>query len=232
MTFAKITAVSCIASCALGLELKPDSASLAMPETFTSANPLDTITVYNPSPSPLTIDTVSIRFLNGDASDFSMGKNCNPADSLHFGCYLYGGWLYGPTTMALGYKQDSLFFLCGRKGAVRYAVPARDSLKFVVYRIVNCPVCGRMPSFPAATRYLFTFVCASGERASFLLKFNPKTGVTAARGVRGEKQADGIAVTLTLQGQKIQKQTSSGMIVRGRKAWCGFRGSVVMLPGD
>ena len=56
-----------VASCAFGLEVRPDSLSLTVNLMQNRYKVLDTITLHNPSGEQIQIDTVSIKFLNVDS---------------------------------------------------------------------------------------------------------------------------------------------------------------------
>jgi hypothetical protein len=66
----------------------------------------------------------------------------------------------------LRYLRDSLFLLQDGSGKpVTINLAPGASASFALHYPVNCPVCGRLPSYPGATRYAFTFIASEGSRA-------------------------------------------------------------------
>lgn len=215
MKFSKMLLVFLAASCTFGLDVKPDSMSLTLNLMQNYHNALDTIILYNPSDKQIQIDTVTIKFLNGNPLDFSMGKACDPTDSLHSRCYIYSGWFYG-LSMSLGYVRDSLFVL-QNKGVVQYTIQPRDSVQFSICAIINCPYCGRRPSFPATTKFLYSFNIRNGERASFLLKLNHPTIVVPVQNPYRCLMAGHSGESFNLRGQKMDREQIIGILVRNNK---------------
>jgi hypothetical protein len=148
-----------------GLKAVPDS---AWAELQPSSSAFDTILLVNPTQAALRVDSITIRLLDGGpnpkASDFTACKACAP-DSL--GAYVYGGWLYGTSqNQSLRYLRDSLFLIQDNHGVpVSLNVAGGASAPFALYFPVNCPFCGRLPAYPGATHYAFTFIAADGSRA-------------------------------------------------------------------
>jgi hypothetical protein len=201
---------------AWGLEIKP--ASLTISPSFVSkiSAAIDTITLTNTSNAVVSIDTVTITFLNGDSADFRSGIGCTD-----YSCFNYGGWSYGASShQALHYLRDSLYMLQDvSAGVVRYTLQPHDSLKFIVYSAINCPVCGRMPSFPKTTRFRFDFIGGNGVRDSFLLNLENPTATTYNIKQKNNQPVSRLTSYVNLRGQSINTRHSSTLItsVKGEK---------------
>jgi hypothetical protein len=155
-----------------GLEINPDSSSLSLHLIRNYPEAIDTIIIKNCGDKPLSIDTVAIKFLNGATVDFRCGINCKS-----FSDYNYSGWTYGFSSQTLRYRCDSLFLLQDSDcNLVKYAVPAHDSMKFILRIITNCPICGRMPSFPTTTSFKYDFIEKNGGHNYFILNLKNATG--------------------------------------------------------
>lgn len=140
---------------AYGLEMEPDSIVREIEPLMVYNAPVETLTIQNRTGADVAVDSITIRFRDGDSSDFSMGIDCQ-WDQLSD--YYYRGWVYGMTSNTLRYVRDSLFLLQDSSGSpVTFTVAPDDSAEFPVWLIVNCPECGRKPSFPATERYLYIF---------------------------------------------------------------------------
>lgn len=85
--------------------------------------------------------------------------------------------MYGASTaQSLRYLRDSLFLIQDSRGApVALDIGAGATVPFGLDFPVNCPVCGRMPSYPGATRYAFTFVSSDAGRAELSLAVSHPT---------------------------------------------------------
>jgi hypothetical protein len=146
--------------------------------------PYDTVMVLNLSTTPLRVDSITLRFLNGgpnpNPNDFIACKTC-PHDTLSH--YVYGGWTYGSMeAISLRYVQDSLFLLQDQKGKpVSLELQALDSIAFPLEFPINCPVCGRLPSYPGATQYRFTFYSSDGSALALEVKLGSTTGMAVLR---------------------------------------------------
>jgi hypothetical protein len=160
------------------ITLLPDSSSVTIQPMQSINMVIDSVKICNTAPTPVTIDSIFIKFLNGDSTDFLMGINCDPAN---FNQYFYRGWVFGIANKSLRYVRDSVFLLQDSLGApVAVSIGANSCTAFPLREITNCPVCGRMPSFPKTTRYSYTF-CTSGGNKVFLLKVNDVTPVSYGR---------------------------------------------------
>ena len=189
--------LSATTALAQGLEVVPNTLADDFRPVFSA---FDTVSLVNTTSGAVRVDSITIRFLNGGANprpaDFTACKTC-PPDSI--GYYIYSGWLYGPSlNQSLRYLRDSLFLIQDQHG-----VPATVDLApgasapFALYYPINCPVCGRLPIYPGATRYAFTFIASVGGRAilnveldgaSRLIKREPslkRAGPGAARDAAG-----------------------------------------------
>jgi hypothetical protein len=216
----KMLPVFLFISCALGLEVKPDSSSFTVQLMQKYSKVLDTITLYNGTEGPIQIDTMSIAFLNGDSAECKFGNMC---DSANWSCYNYSGWLYGMTDTSLRYSKDSLFILQDQNGKLlRYMLQPKDSLKFCLRIITNCPVCGRLPSFPATTKFRYSFITTNGEKASFLLTLNRATAVSGVRIPCRYQSAERSKPCYTLRGQKTDIRSPVGILVRNRETIVGL----------
>lgn len=215
-----------LASCAFGLDIKPDSLSLAL-KSF------DTITLYNNANDQIQIDTIFIKFQNGDSVDFERGKAC---DSANVSCYNYSGWSYGwsessATTISLRYVKDSLFLLQNSTGnPIEYTISPHDSLQFVVSTIVNCPACDRMPIFPATTKFQYAFITNDGQKASFLLTLNRPTNVSSIEVSRRYPWDGRPKAFYNLRGQKMDSRSPFGIIVQNNKIYFRLDWNTRELP--
>ncbi len=68
-----------LSGCAFGLSIIPDSVSKSTAPMSYYDLRLETITLKNKSNSVVVVDSILIRFQNGDSSDFRMGFDCRPA---------------------------------------------------------------------------------------------------------------------------------------------------------
>jgi hypothetical protein len=223
MMIQKMLYIFLAASCAFGLEVKPDSLSLTVKLMQNLYKALDTITLHNTAGDQIQIDTVFVKFLNGgDSTDYKLGKNC---DSLGWSCYNYSGWTYGGVASStkiidLRYIKDSLFVLQNAgSGPITYTIPPRDSIRFIVCAIINCPVCDRMPSFPATTKFLYTFVVSNGQKASFLLTLNQPTHVAPVQITHRYLPAGRLGQLYNLRGQKMTSSPPIGIFIRNNKTY-------------
>jgi hypothetical protein len=156
----------------------------------------DTVSLVNRTADALRVDSITIRFLDGGANprpaDFTACKTC-PPDSI--GAYIYAGWLYGSSlAQSMRYLRDSLFLIQDQHGLpVTVSLAPGASIPFALHYPVNCPVCGRLPGYPGATRYAFTFIASEGSRAvlnveaehaSALIRAEPSLKRTAPRAAR------------------------------------------------
>jgi hypothetical protein len=189
-----------------GLEIKPASLTISPNSISRVTAAFDTIAIVNTSNNVVSIDSVTITFLNGDSADFRCGVGCTD-----FSCFNYGGWSYGASThQALRYLKDSLYLLQDLStGVVRYTLQPHDSLKFIVYSAINCPVCGRRPAFPTTTRFRFDFIGGNGERNSFLLNLeNPTTTIFNVKQKNNQSESK-LNLYVNLRGQSINARHSS-----------------------
>jgi hypothetical protein len=168
-----------LSSCTLGLNIIPDSISKSVAPMSYYGLPLETIKLKNQSNTVIAVDSILIRFQNGDSSDFRMGFDCQPTQ---FYDYNYKGWVYGSFNKTLRYLRDSLFLLQDSVGnIITISIAPNDSADFIVYLVVNCPICGRMPSFPKTTRYLYLFHSSSGKSDSLKVYIDDKTFIEKTR---------------------------------------------------
>jgi hypothetical protein len=197
------------------ITLAPDSSSVTIQPMQSIDKVIDSVKICNTAPTSITIDSVIIKFLNGDSADFSRGKNCDPAN---FFQYFYGGWVFGISSKSLRYVRDSVFLLQDSLGVpVVISIGANSCTTFPLREITNCPVCGRMPSFPKTTRYSYTF-CTSGGNKVFLFKINDVTAVSNAR------------VTSLLRYPAIHKLAACNLL--GRNVKGGNAAGIEMQNGE
>jgi hypothetical protein len=197
-----------------GLELNPDSITISSSLIKKITGTIDTIIIKNNGESPVSIDSVKIMFLNGDSVDFRSGKNCTD-----FSCYNYSGWSYGMSQQVLHYLCDSLYLLQDVSGnLLQYTIQPYDSVIFPLWSAINCPVCGRRPSFPTTTRFRFDFVGKNGMRDTFFLNVQNPTPV-----VYNANQKSGHTVlkqssSVNLRGQTIFTPHSTQITsIKGKK---------------
>jgi hypothetical protein len=142
-------------TCGFGLIIHPDSIVLNIKPMMAMHSPIDTVCLKNETNAAIIIDSIKIRFCNGDSEDFKKGFDCQPAQFLD---YNYRGWLYGATHTSLRYLRDSLYLLQDSLGnQTTITIHPNDSAFFNLQVITNCPFCGRMPSFPKASKYIYSF---------------------------------------------------------------------------
>ena len=193
--------------------LTPDSSSVTLQPMMSIDKVIDSVRICNTTAAPVTVDSIIIKFLNGDSADFAKGKDCDPKV---FSQYIYNGWVYGWTYRSLRYVRDSVFLLQDSSGKqVTISVGTGACTVFQLREITNCPVCGRMPSFPKTTRYSYTFFSSSGN-ATFLLKVNDVTAVSPSR---------------TQAIVKLQKPHQAAFDARGRKISSGNSARFEMQDG-
>jgi hypothetical protein len=200
-----------------GIEALPDTVVVAF---RTNPLPFDTVLLANRSADTVRVDSITIRLLDGGANprpeDFTACKTC-PPDSA--GRYIYGGWVYGyPDLYPLRYLRDSLFLIQDQKGVpVAFSIGPGASHPFALNIPVNCPVCGRMPSFPGASRYAFTFISSEGGRAVLDIQVTRPTGIsgkrTSPRTSRPEA-ADDAAKARDAAGRKAKSGPAPGIRFR------------------
>jgi hypothetical protein len=160
------------------ITLVPDSSSVTIQPMTSMTMVIDSVRICNAAPVSVTIDSIIIKFLNGDSADFNRGKNCDPAKYYE---YIYNGWISGISKQTLRYVRDSVFLLQDSLGApVTISIDANACTTFPIREITNCASCGRLPSFPKTTRYSYTFFSSSGN-STFLLKVNDVTAVSYPR---------------------------------------------------
>ena len=174
-----MTAVAFLPSLSFSLNIHPDSMSLHISPMTAMHSAIDTVCLKNGASTAITIDSIHIFFLNGDtARDFRMGSDCHPGQFLE---YNYNGWVYGTTHTTLRYVRDSLFLLQDSAGnATSISINPNDSEFFYVHVITNCPICGRMPSFPNTSKYRYSFHI-SGDAGFNLIVFINDAGTTSNR---------------------------------------------------
>lgn len=198
-----------------GLEIKPVSLTISPSFVSKISAAIDTITIKNTSEIVVTIDTVTITFLNGDSADFRNGVNC-----MDYTCFNYNGWSYGALShQFLRYLRDSLYLLQDLSGnPVRYTLQPHDSMDFIVYSAINCPVCGRMPSFPATTRFRFDFVGGSGQHNSFFLNLENITAVFYGTNQKCDHLVSQQTPCVNLRGQAVNARYSTQVTsIKGKK---------------
>jgi hypothetical protein len=167
----------------LGLEVDPDSMALSLLPFANYNKVIDTIKLVNTGNGALTVDSVTIRFLDGDSMDFKRGYDC---DWGKYYDYNYKGWVYGMTYLSLRYVKDSLFLLQDSSGVpITVSIPSHDTADFRLAMVVNCVVCGRMPAFPNTTRFLYTFYTAGAVGGRFLLTQNNITKIVLPPAQKG-----------------------------------------------
>lgn len=166
-----------VSSCTFSLTIEPDSVS-AKPGRF-DFKKLTTISLKNLSGSTIVVDSIYIRFQNGDSSDFRVGSGCQTSKFME--C-LYNGWVYGYSMKSLRYLHDSLYVLQDSAGNVSSVSIAPDgSVDFDIYPIVNCPFCARMPLLPKTTEYLYIFHTLSGGYDTLFFYIDDQTYVKRNR---------------------------------------------------
>ncbi len=204
-----------------GLNLNPDSLAKDISPMSHYSLPLGTITIKNESDQKVIVDSVNIRFLNGDSMDFKMGIDCQPDE---FYDYNYRGWVYGITYMSLRHVQDSLFTLQDSLGdRVSFSINAHDSSQFVLYLIVNCPMCGRMPSFPSTTNFLYLFH-STGHSDSLIINVQDQTSIRlikTATSPMGNLKLQKRRFNIAGQALRENNHIAKGIIIdeRSRMIW-------------
>lgn len=199
---------------ASGLEVKPDSLFFPVSLQHSYYTVLDTVTLYNPSDTQVTIDTVLVKFLNGSSADFP------------------GVWSYGVQSVTLRYVKDSLFILDDYLGLdIHYTVQPHDSLHFMVRIIGTCYFCNSLPRFPKATKFRFYFATAKGQRASFLLTLDPVTTVAEARVQYLHLPSHGRGQSYNLQGKRTDVLSPAGVTIRNAELRCAFHGKIQKASG-
>ncbi len=142
-------------ACGFGFNIQPDSIVVDSFSFLKMHSAIDTIYLKNETNSTMTIDSIKIRFIDGNPTDFRKGIDCQPEEFLE---YNYQGWLYGDTRISLRYLRDSLFMLQDSSGnLIKISLNPNDSTFFYIQEIINCLFCGRMPSFPATSKYIYSF---------------------------------------------------------------------------
>jgi hypothetical protein len=197
-----------------GLELNPDSITISSNLIKKISGTIDTIIIKNTGESAVSIDSVKIMFLNGDSFDLRSGKNC--AD---FSCYNYSGWSYGMSQQVLHYLHDSLFLLEDVSGnLLKYTIQPHDSVKFPLWSVINCPVCGRMPSFPTTTRFRFDFVGKNGMCDTFFLNVQNPTPIVYNANQKRDHTVLQQSSSVNLRGQTIFTPHSTQITsIKGKK---------------
>ena len=157
-----------------GLDITPDSLTRGI--TWTDYHEaLDTLIISNPGTSEVRVDSITVRLLDGDSTDFIACSECEPGN---FGNYAYRGWVFGVTDTTFRYVKDSLFLLQDGSGLpVSFSVAADGTAKFALHLMVNCPICGRMPSIPKTVHYAFMFHSSSGVTDTVTLTIQDSTPV-------------------------------------------------------
>jgi hypothetical protein len=198
-----------------GITLTPDSSSVTIQPMTSMAMVIDSVRICNTAPVSVTIDSIIIKFLNGDSADFNRGKNCDPAKYYE---YIYNGWISGISKQSLRYVRDSVFLLQDSLGApVTISIGANACTTFPLREITNCAGCGRLPSFPKTTRYSYTFFTSDGNKV-FLFKINDVTAVSNAR------------VTSMLRYPAIHKLAACNLL--GRNVKGGNAAGIEMQNGE
>ena len=114
------------------ITLVPDSSSVTIQPMQSIDKVIDSVRICSTAPASVTIDSIIIKFLNGDSADFSRGKNCNPQNYFE---YFYQGWVYGMTNKTLRYIRDSVFLLQDSLGT-----PVANSNN-AFSKLSNSPIC-------------------------------------------------------------------------------------------
>jgi hypothetical protein len=225
---------SCLAaSCAFGLDVKPDSLSLTVKLLPNYTKALDTITLYNNSSNRIQIDTVSIKFLDGNSTDFKRGKGCDSAD---WSCYNYNGWSYdvfsyGVIINSLRYSKDSLFLLQDSAGSlINYTILPHDSLQFGLRVISGCAICDQMPFFPATTNFQYSFIVTNGQRAAFHLTLHEPTHVAPVQIPHRYLPAGRLGQLYNLRGQKMTDGSLIGIFIRNNKTYFRLDWNMLKFP--
>lgn len=207
-----------------GLTLDPDSLTRSIAPLTNYNGPVDSVLITNEGAAMVTVDSVHIRFSNGDSGDFVAGRECRPDQFFE---YVYGGWVLGGLNRSLRYVKDSLFLLQDSIGnPVSFSVAKDNPFIFRVYLPVNCPYCGRLPSFPSTTEYLYLFFTASGTVDSLYVTIYNSTSVTtmvwAAGSLRNASKKSGL---YTITGQKLPAgHSTTGVAVSGNRRVLMFNG--------
>jgi hypothetical protein len=201
-----------------GLTIHPDSIVLTIKPMLAMHSPIDTVTLKNETNAAIAIDSIKIRFCNGDSGDFKKGYNIQPGD---FNRYNYEGWVYGGAThVCLQYLRDSLFMAQDSVGLpMKIFLHPNDSAFFYLQVITNCPVCGRMPSFPNTSKYRYSFHLSNNTSINLMVRLNdtvftstkvvgntPRSNYTGAR--------DKPTVQCRVRSHEIQFQVFSGGLAR------------------
>lgn len=101
---------------------------------------------------------------------------------------------------------------------IKYSLQPHESINFIVYSAINCPVCGRMPSFPKTTTFRFEFIGGNGVRDSFLLKLENPTPVIDNVKRQNNQSVSRITSYVNLRGQCITDRHSAQITsVKGEK---------------
>jgi hypothetical protein len=203
-----------IPACCYALQVVPDSVSKSVHPMLMIDSALDSVFLKNNTAATVIVDSIVIRFLDGDSLDFSRGSDCRP--SVYYD-YVYRGWTYGLTYETLRYMRDSLFLLQDSAGnPISLSIGPNDSALFTLYIIINCPICGRMPAFPATTRYLYTFHTSTGTSADLAVTVVDLTSTRrdAPGGRRAPVAATGSgSVMYNVLGQRVAKSPGMGAAI-------------------
>jgi hypothetical protein len=219
ITTTYISLCLCLIPCySYGLTMEPDSIVMEIEPLMVYHEPVETLTISNQSDTDVTVDSITIHLLDGDSLDFSMGIDCQPGQ---FSEYNYRGWVYGTSNKSLRYCRDSLFLLQDSSGnPVTFTIALNGSIEFPVWLIVNCPVCGRMPSFPATEHYLYLFHTSGGDPDSLKVTIRDSgstTVITTPTGKSGNRVVK--KDKYNLAGQKLNtKNAKRSGIILGEKS--------------
>lgn len=169
-----VLAIAMAASIAMaGLDVVPDTVNA---NAARGTRAFDTVSLVNRSPGSIRVDSILIRFLDGNKpGDFIACKGCAPES---IGAYVYNGWLYGPgSNQSLRYLRDSLFLLQDAHGAPVSVTVGGTPSPFALYFPINCPFCDRPAAYPAAAHYAYAFIGDDGSRADLTVSVGPTSGV-------------------------------------------------------
>jgi hypothetical protein len=231
----RVTALSAtlfmFAGFSFGLTIEPDVVVKNISPLMEYNAPIDTVIISNTGGTDVVVDSITIQLLDGDSIDFAAGKTCEPGSA---SCYLYGGWMFGSSNVTLRYLRDSLFLLQNSDGnPVTITVAANSTAEFEIELFVNCPVCGRMPSFPGTVDYRYLFYTAGQSPDTLQLKINPGTVLqrnTASYPVM--KRLSIAGETFTITGRKIGSagKRYSGVVVDGKTRTVKIDAAITGLP--
>lgn len=175
--FARLSSILLLLSTfSFGLDLIPDSVISKSRDSLIRGDlNIDTVEIKNASSAAITVDSILIRFLDGDSLDFKRGIILSDPG---YYAHVYNGWTYGRYSKSLGCLRDSLFLLIDSIGRpVSMSIAPESSIEFVICLPVNCITCGRMPAYPKTTRYQYLFNSTGTSSDSLKVILSENTSV-------------------------------------------------------